>query len=293
MAATGRRHPANDPRVTFTRFVAVDWTGAVGERHGSIAVAECFAGDAAPALVRPGHRWSRAEVFAWVAGLAEQNERALVGFDFSFSLPFADAGAYFPGDAASPPDARTLWAEVDRVAAADPDDAAHAYIAHRRRHFWTGVADGPKAARARLRTVERVWAAKRRGAASSVFALVGAAQCGKASLAGMRLLARTAMPVWPFDSLPAAGPVVVEIYCRTFAADAGVRGKIRDRPSLDAALARLGSAPADVPASFSDHVGDALVSAAGMRRTATNPVMWHPAGLDAVRATEGWTFGVA
>lgn len=274
----------------FTRFVAVDWTGAIGERHASIAVAECFAGDAAPALVHPGHRWARGEVFAWLGGLAA--DRALIGFDFSFGLPFADAGAFFPGDA-SPRDARSLWAEIDAIAAVDPHDAAHAYIAYRRHHFWTGAADGPKSARARLRAVEHVWAAKRRGAASSVFALVGAAQCGKASLSGMRLLARSAVPVWPFDPVPAAGPMIVEIYCRTFAADAGVRGKVRDRATLDAALARLGSAAADVPATFSDHVGDALISAAGMRRAAADPAMWAPAGLTAVRTTEGWTFGVA
>ncbi len=276
----------------FDRFVAVDWTGARGERHACIAVAECRAGNVAPALVHPEYRWSRAEVFAWVADLAAAGERALIGFDFSFGLPHVDAGGFFPGDA-SPADAYALWREVDAVAAADLHDTAHAYITHRRRHFWTGVADGPKAARARLRVVEQVWATKRRGAASSVFALLGAAQCGKASLSGMRLLHRAKLPVWPFDPLPAAGPALVEIYCRTFAADAGVRGKIRDRVTLDTALARLGSAPADVPDGFSDHVGDALISAAGMRRTAANPVYWKPAGLDAVRATEGWTFGVA
>ena len=38
--------------------------------------------------------------------------------------------------------------------------------------------------------------------------------------------------------IPAAGPLLVEIYCRTFAADAGVRGKIRDR-----SVARYGARP--------------------------------------------------
>lgn len=277
---------------SFTRFIAVDWTGAVGEQHAAIAVAECAEGDTAPTLVRPGHRWSRREVFAGVEALAARGERTLIGFDFSFGFPYADAGAFFPGDE-SPVDARALWAEVDTVAARDDHHTAHAYIAHRRRHFWTGAADGPKAARARLRTVEHVWAAKKRGAASSVFALVGAAQCGKASLSGMRSLARTSVPVWPFDPIPAVGPLIVELYCRTFAADAGVRGKIRDRSVLDAALARLGSAPAEVPERFSDHIGDALISAAGMRAIAGDPAWWSPPGLDAVRATEGWTFGVA
>ena len=108
----------------------------------------------------------------------------------------------------------------------------------------------------------------------------------------MRLLAATPLPVWPFDPLPAGGPAIVEIYCRTFAADAGVRGKIRDRATLAAALTRLGSVPTEVPERFSDHVGDALISAAGMRARAADPATWTPPGLDAVRTTEGWTFGI-
>ena len=277
--------------MTFTRFVAIDWTGARGERHAAIAVAECEAGTGAPRLVRPGHRWSRPEVLDWVR--AQAGERALIGFDFSFGLPHADAGSFFPGDAA-PADARALWAEVEAVAAGDPHHEAHAYVDHRRNHFWLGSADGPKPARARLRIVEHHWATLKRGAPSSVFALLGAAQCGKASLSGMRLLHRAGLPVWPIDPLPAAGAALVEIYCRSFAADAGVRGKIRDRPALDAALAVLGSAPAAVPDRFADHIGDALISAAGMRRASADAGYWSPPLLTAdVARTEGWTFGVA
>ncbi len=224
--------------------------------------------------------------------LAARGERALVGFDFSFSLPFADAGAFFPGED-SPADARALWAEVDARRRRRSAHAAHAYIAHRRRHFWTGAADGPKAARARLRTVEH--AGRRSGAvprrrcsrSSARRSAARRAWRGCGCSRGRRCRCGRSTPI------PAAGPLLVEIYCRTFAADAGVRGKIRDRSVLDTALARLGSAPAAVPATFSDHVGDALISAAGMRRAAADPAMWHPAGLAAVRATEGWTFGVA
>ena len=46
----------------FRHFAAIDWSGAAGERHAGIALAICPAGDAAPILVRPGHRWSRDEV---------------------------------------------------------------------------------------------------------------------------------------------------------------------------------------------------------------------------------------
>jgi hypothetical protein len=37
----------------FTRFAAIDWSGAKGNRHRGIALAVCEAGDVAPALVDP------------------------------------------------------------------------------------------------------------------------------------------------------------------------------------------------------------------------------------------------
>ena len=36
----------------FAHFVAIDWSGAAGERHKGIALAQCATGNAAPALVR-------------------------------------------------------------------------------------------------------------------------------------------------------------------------------------------------------------------------------------------------
>ena len=274
----------------FTHFVAVDWTGAKGERHRAIAVAEA-APDGPPRLVRPGHRWSRAEIFAMIA---DTRDRTLFGIDMCFGLPFMDHGGYFPDDADTPADARALWQDVAAVCVADPHHAAPAYVARRRRHFWLGAADGPRADRARLRAVEQ--ADRDRGnTPSSAFVLLGAAQCGKASLAGMRLLAETRVPVWPMDPVPANGPVLVEIYCRLFAQMGGARGKLRTRAALDAALARLGSPPSDgLPDTFDDHIGDALISAAGMRACAADPRYWSPPGLTpAIAATEGWTYGLA
>ena len=44
----------------FTRFAAIDWSGAKGRSHPGIALAVCEAGDAAPVLVPPpGRHWSR------------------------------------------------------------------------------------------------------------------------------------------------------------------------------------------------------------------------------------------
>jgi len=92
----------------FTRFAAIDWSGAKGTRHPGIAVALCEAGDAAPRLVSPPSRaWSRHEVLDWV--LEQANDPLLIGFDFSFSAPFVGRDAHLPGETQSD-DARALWA---------------------------------------------------------------------------------------------------------------------------------------------------------------------------------------
>lgn len=279
----------------FSRFIAVDWTGAKGLRHRAIQAAEAEAGDAAPRLLRPSHRWSRSEIAEMIDGIAVSGERTLVGIDCSFSLPFVDRGAYFPGAADEPAGPRELWAEIDRLSAAEPDLAAHPYIEHRRRHFWCGATDGAQRDFARLRLAEALHRERRMGNPCSPYVLLGASQVGKATLSGMRLLSRLhRIPIWPFDPIPEAGPLLVEIYCQTFAMDGGFRGKIRARAQLDQALERLGSRPSrGLPDHFDDHVGDALVSAAGMRRVAGIPDYWSPEPMtDDVARTEGWTFGI-
>ena len=269
----------------FTHFVGIDWSGAKGARHPSIQIAVCEAGDtAAPVLVLPASGvWSRTAALEWLGGLSGD---VLVGMDAGF------------GFAAVPPftqPARDLWAEVEAVCAGDDDLGGHAFIAHRRGAFWLGAADGPRHLRAHLRVTEQVYKQSGLGVPTSNFVLLGAAQVGKATLTAMRLLHRLNWPVWPFDPLPASGPVILEIYAQAFARLGGFRGKMRDAGSLNQALARLGSQPlpAAFPAAFPDHVGDAVVTAAGLRAVAHQPQWWRPAALTpAIAATEGWTFGV-
>ncbi|KAB7646532.1 hypothetical protein [Polymorphobacter fuscus] len=269
----------------FDRFVGIDWSGAVGSRHPSVQVAMCAAGDAAPQLVLPpGGIWSRTGVLGW---LTELSGDVLVGMDAGF------------GFAAVPPflaPARTLWAEIDAACAADIDLGGHSFIAQRREAFWLGAADGPRHLRAHLRVTEQVYAASRLGTPTSNFVLLGASQVGKATLSAMRLLNRLDWPVWPFDPVPATGPLILEIYAQAFARMGGARGKLRDRSALDAVLVRLGSLPTPVafPATFPDHVGDAMITAAGLRAIAGAPHWWAPPAMTpAIAATEGWTFGVA
>ena len=285
---------------SFSHFAAIDWSGAKGERHKGIALAMCGTGREAPRLVRPGHRWSRGEVLEWMT--REMPAGTLVGLDIGPSLPFADRGAFFPGWDESPPDARALWALIDRICAEDPHLSAAAFVDHEQaaRHFRRhGGREGDlfEPGRGRLRVTERYQ--REQGLSPySNFNLVGAAQVGKSSLTGMRLLKRLdgRLPIWPFDPLPPSGSVVVEIYTSIAARDAGLpkgRTKVRDPQTLDRALAALGSGPhAPLPA-YDDHSTDAVMAAAWLRLVHADRRYWNPAALTPELArTEGWTFGV-
>jgi hypothetical protein len=288
----------------FAHFAAIDWSGAAAERHKGIAVALCGPGGSAPALVRPGHRWSRGEVLDWLLdGLPADT---LVGLDLGISLPFADCGAFFPGWEASPPDARALWALVEATCRDDPHLGASSFVDHLEasRYFRRqGGREGAKFhhgeathRRGRFRVTEQAQAAMGCQPYSN-FNLVGAAQVGKSSLTGMRVLHALggAVPVWPVDPLPESGSVVVEIYTAIAAIEAGrtaAQSKMRSYEELNRALAALGSPPVTGAGPLDDHSADALLTAAWLRTSADRAELWHPPGLTPELArTEGWTFG--
>lgn len=285
----------------FECFAAIDWSGAAGERHRGIAVALCGPGEAAPELVRPGHRWSRGEVLDWL--LHELPDRTIVGFDLGISLAHADAGSFFPGWAESPDSARELWALIDRICIDDPHLGASSFVDHPEaaRHFRRhGGREGDRfgGGRGRFRVTERAQEAMGCRPYSN-FNLVGAAQVGKSSLTGMRLLHRLGgrLPVWPIDPVPETGSVLCEIYTTIAARAAGRRtgqSKIRDHADLNQALAALGSTPVSGTGPITDHAADALITAAWLRIAAHDAALWHPSGLTAeIARTEGWTFGAA
>lgn len=288
----------------FSHFAAIDWSGAAGERHRGIAVAICDEGKAAPRLIHPDRKWSRVEVLDWL--LDALPDDTLVGLDLGISLPFADCGAFFPGWADSPANARDLWALVDHICADDPHLSASAFIDHPQacRHFRRHggrqgdlfTSAGQTGGQGRLRVTEQ---AQRLAGCNpySNFNLVGAAQVGKSSLTGMRVLHRLAhaLPVWPIDPLPAKGSAIVEIYTSIAAIHAGRRAgqtKLRSVEDLNTALTALGSAPVKGQGVIDDHRSDALITAAWLRLVAARPNYWAPAGLTpAIAITEGWTFG--
>ena len=195
---------------------------------------------------------------------------------------------------------------VDRVCAEDADLGAGSFVDHPvasryfRRH---GGREGDLFQRrealhrrGRLRVTEGRQAALGCTPYSN-FNLVGAAQVGKASLTGMRMLhqLRGALPVWPIDPLKTSGSVVVEIYTTIAAIAAGRRAgrsKMRVADELNAALANLGSAPIGADSRLDDHRCDALLAAAWLRIASGRADLWQPSGLtDEIARTEGWTFG--
>ena len=291
----------------FRHFMAIDWSGAAGEYQSGIAVAACNLDGGTPRLLQPGNgKWSRRAICDLLG--EHLRDDTLVGMDLGISLPFLDCGAFFPGWEASPPDARKLWELVERISADDPHLAAGSFVAHpqasryfRRQGGLQGEqfgCDGAAHGRGRFRVTE-LRQADQGCKPYSNFNLVGAAQVGKSSLTGMRVLHRLdgKVPVWPVDPLPRQGSVIVEIYTTLAAMAAGrtaSRSKIRSHAELGEALATLGSPAVTGDGPIDDHSSDALLTAAWLRANAHRPELWSPASMTPhIARTEGWTFGVA
>jgi hypothetical protein len=286
----------------FASFACIDWSGAVGDKLRGIAVAQ-IAEQGPPALIHPDTMWSRQSVLDWLNTHADLHSDIMIGLDLSLGFPFADTGAYFPQWRQSPKDAKSLWAFVDAVCEHEPHFSASTFLSHQEghrhfRHTKHDVGDLFTGSIGRLRVVEAHQRATKQANSWSCFNLVGAGQVGKSSLTGMRMLhqLRGCIPVWPFDPVPATGPIIVEIYTSMAARAAGLpanRSKIRDTQALNTALAALGSSPAKHQQRTDDHATDALITAAWMRRAAPNPAYWNPKMLKPqIRQQEGWTFGV-
>lgn len=285
----------------FENFAVVDWSGQAVARPKGLAVAHTPRGSRAPVLLRPAGGWSRLMVLEWIERLAAARSDIVIGLDLSPALPFIDQGAYFPGWPESPANAFDLWKMVDEFASCDDHLSATTFISRAEigRHFrqHSNCGDRFGSGRGRLRVCEHGQAAMGLSP-QSCFNLVGAAQVGKSSLTGMRVLNRLRgrVPVWPFDPVPQDGPLIVEIYTAIASRSAGLRkgiSKVRDPASLDSVLSAL-STDSHLPLDkYDDHSTDAILTTAWLRKAALVDALWAPQGLTpAIARTEGWTFGV-
>ena len=286
----------------FSQFACIDWSGAQGPRQKGIALAVCGAGDAAPQLVQPAGGWSRAAVLDWLRQQAILQPDLLIGIDFSPSLPFDPDHGFFPGWNVAPCTGRDLWRFVDEICRSDAHFAASSFVDHAEASRYFRRSQGRRGDRfegttGAYRQVEQRCREGGFGPAQSCFNLVGAAQVGKSSLTGMRILNRLdgAIPLWPFEPVADTGPAIVEIYTTVAARAAGVTGgsKIWHGLALDKALDRLGTRPHQELSRYDDHSTDAILTAAWLRTVAATPALWSPPGLDSdLACTEGWTFGI-
>lgn len=285
----------------LTHFVGIDWSGAKGVRHPGIAVAVCTVGDETPQIILPPSgraSWGRQECGDWIAGgcgLAE-GARMLVGIDSAFSMPFVDEGGYL-GAHFGVSRVKALWQEIETVCVTAEDFYGGPFVSAHKRHYFRTGERGDHYSR-RMRMTETRAVASGAGPCESVFHLIGPSQVGLSGLSTMRLLSqlegRQGLRVWPYDNCDDACIVLVEIYAAAFAALGGHRGKVRDLATLNSVLHILGSRPFYFGnVQITDHISDALITSAALRKIAHERKYWRPELLSTkVRETEGWVFGI-
>lgn len=273
-------------------YLGIDWSGAKAYTGDPVQLALASDGEAEAAVIPPpdGHRrWTRTLVADAVRTLYAElrctDERAIVGFDFSFAFPCVDKGCYFPGaETALPPDARALWAHVDDVAREDDDCFAGAFC--RRPPYQRFFLQSPGLRGAsyepRLRVTESCCRSEYGLAPQSNFHLIGPRTVGIGACAGMRWLhgmreerrrGGIDFCIWPFESLrPDTRLVFVEVYPR---------------------LCRLLLGNSEMPREMPAHQRDALFAAVGMQHIARRPDCWDVSAVPPETiASEGWIFGV-
>lgn len=288
----------------FDLFVGIDWTGAQPAR--SVAVAACDPSGHVQPVWPAGRFWRRQEAVDWLVAQMAVGKRVLAGFDFGFAMPWVDGAGYLDGRVPMVGDMFALWDLIDQTAEDGEDDFAGACLSDPRLlpSFWI---KGPTPSHwgdgtTKRRRVEVVAAETGAGTPVSLFKLAAAAkQVGKASLAGMRSLRRLRglagdrLAIWPVQAPRQQQSVVLEIYPTLFRRQAtgGVR-KITDRRVMMQAVGHFGCRLSpDMAEQFDDHIGDAIITAAGLSRLAGKASAWTPAGLTAdIARHEGWIFGV-
>ena len=295
----------------ISAFIGIDWSGAKGARQPRIQISMAMPGSAVPETIiaGDGRHWGRESVRDWLLARAEVagNGPVLVGIDFAFAHPFHDETAYYPGQAASPPDAPRLWQLVETVCADDSHLYGGAMFAAPGfgDYYLSPKNHGAPHYRSRRRLPEAAARASAR-APSPTFKAIGADNVATGSMAGMRLIHALKaalgprLAVWPFDQvmpdrLVGLDMVLVEIFPSYYFHAAGLnpaKNAAAQADFMNAALAAYGSdgvGPGYAPRGADADEADAIISAAALRYFANRPACWQ-APREAAR--EGWIFGV-
>jgi RNA polymerase sigma factor RpoD-like protein len=294
----------------FDRVIAIDWSGADGEVQKGISVAVLDVGEQLVNLVPPPDdkaHWSRSDVAGWLADMAADGQRTLVGMDCNLSLPVDWFAAHLPAAT----HAEALWAMVDEVCVADANFHAGAFWKAFAEDFLTDPNDKPASGRWTQAPTAGNWPlfyraterasklSKRFGDAESPFRLYGARQVGRGGLAGMRMLRHLRerlggrLAVWPFDgddAVEQADMVVVEMFPRLF-----IDGPRKlDKTGLEARLSDWGLGLAVDEQELSKDDTDALIAAAGMGYWLQEQMCsLDTSATDCSELRlEGWIFGV-
>ena len=271
-------------RPRFEEIIAIDWSGAQ-KVTGGIQVASCHPGADAPNLLEPpNHRkhWTRECVLGYITEKIVSG-RMLIGIDFSFSYPYHDRNAYFPGHSRSPIDAPDLWMQMEYICQDD-----YRLLGQRFRDdlhpFMDYVGRGPNRLagpryETRFRVTEEM--SKRLGCIPKpALNFIGPGQVAAGSVAGQRMLHRLHrnpdIAIWPFNRVKnGRQSVLVEIYPAVFTHDSQF-----DQMVCRCKIKHYGKNDGDKV--------DALVSAAGITRW----IEENPGWVDFQDSYEGWILGV-
>lgn len=289
----------------FGHFVAVDWSGAKGPRLPGLQVATCQPGHQAPRLIRPPNKslWTRTTVWQHIVQMAEIQGPVLAAFDMGLGLPYMDCDRYFPGLKSSPPNAESLWQQVDQQCQQSADFYAGPFCQPPSKfapYFNAPGYRGPRFDIQRCRVTEQVCRQWTRP--SSVFNGVGAGSVGLGSLAGMRLLhhvTRTPISlnvaIWPFEAVTTQTDIViVEMFPRLYALQAKTDPRSWRQPNfLPTVLKFYDVQKRSRTRLATEDEMDAYFSAAALRHLAAHASVWNPPQMTPLAAGyEGWIFGV-
>ncbi len=287
----------------FDTFIAIDWSGALKPvQTPAIAVAQAYFTSPTVKIIAPPSQkfWSRQDVADYILNLAP-GHRYLIGIDCNFGYAHSVVKKQFGKNAT----AKDLWAGVHRICQDEDNFSAARFWTHKtyQKYFWHS-GKKPENFSLSQRIVETQCAALGLGSPESPFKLIGPKQVGKGGLSGMRLAHSLMqnMPgrvaIWPYDSkerCEAADIVITEIYPRLFHKMAQDKDtKIRDWAELQEALSffRVKIAPHQ---NLTDHLADAIISAAGLRFLAKyQPDIHDTIGNihEEILGCEGWIWGV-